>query len=198
MEHVDLISGISEPAVQALLRYSFVALALGALLLGDVFILAAAFLAGRDLFSIAEVLLFSSIGALGADLFWFAVGRRQRHKIAALRMYQNVLPLLHRLTRNNLVLELMLTKYMYGVRLLLLMHMAQHTMSIVRFVLYDIPAIALWLFFLISVGWLAGQGFNSIVPTYQKVSYVVCLSVVLLLTMYFFKKKISATYKKKQ
>ena len=184
-----MVAGISESAVQILTQHSFIALVLGAFVGGDIFILAAAFLAGRHVFSISEVLLFSGLGALGADLVWFAVGRAGRSTIANSRAYQALLPGLHRLSHRSPLLELIIIKYLIGARLVLMLHMAHHIQSFARFIMYDLPAVTLWLLLLSTIGWLAAQGFEGAVPAYQKTISVLGATLFLFLIISFIKRK---------
>ena len=66
---------------------------------------------------------------------------------------------------------LLYTKFLYGTRLITILHLSSRKISFRSFFLFNIISAVIWLFVVIPLGWLAGMGVINLLPAFSAVGY---------------------------
>ena len=124
------------------------------------------FLSGHHLISFWSVLFYGILGILVLDSSVFAFGRtlifrrllRSRNLI---RKKRKKIAWIKKVTHQNIFLSLLLTKFIYGPRMLIVAYYALGGMSYKKFLSKDILAVLLWSAIMMPLAWMAGRGILS-------------------------------------
>lgn len=136
----------------------FIASALG----GQEMILPLAFLVGQGFWSLRMLFIVTFFATIMVDLFWFGLARLGRewkwlkrfsHEDSKVKKFVN------RLAKDEATL-LLLTKFIYGTRVISVLYLSLGGLKVLRFILLNILVTIPWLLLIISIGWLAGRGFS--------------------------------------
>ena len=157
--------------------YKLPALFIGALLFGEAVIIPAAFLSAQGFISPFTILWVSFFGAMCADTIWFYLAKRllpwcHQHPWCEKRSQQTV-RLMEHMTGKNPFLYLLVSKFLYGVRILSIFYMSLQTNDYWRFIRYNALGSITWLIILISVSWGAGKGFYQSGFTADRIEFVI-------------------------
>ncbi len=178
MEIQDFIDHFAE--------YPFVLFFLAALLGGEEIIFPLAFLVGRAWWDLELLILGSFIGTMVSDLAWFLLGRHGIQKTKFFQKhtakYEIAKKLFQKLAKHEFNLML-ITKFIYGTRIMTIFHLSIGGMSIIRFLSYSACTISLWLNVVIGIGWWAGKGSVFLNKLYEHPASLV-LSLISLLVLF--------------
>lgn len=138
---------------------SFLSVFLG----GEVTIVALAVLAAHAKIDLEIIFIFSYIGALLMDSIWFFFGYTKifdwfvtrRHVSRVYTKWDN---LLDKLSKKRYFEVLIVTKFIYGFRMITLMHLARKKFKVSHFLAYNLITNFVWISVVIMAGWLAGNG----------------------------------------
>lgn len=167
--------------------HAFLLSFVGAFFGGEETILTLSFLAGQGIMSAWLVFAGCLAGTLSSDAAWFALGRsRLADKILGWKIfhrgYQKVENIFHKTTKGNIIIMILIGKFLYGTRIITIMYMARRKMSLARFNLYNTIIVTLWLGVIIPIGWSAGKGFSrtvNILHDFERATMVLILLLVL-------------------
>ena len=162
-------------------QYQLPALFIGALLFGEVIIIPAAFLAAQGYMSPMSVFSVSLAGALIADSFWYAMGGRLldycgKHEWCK-KKHDQALRLIEKLTGTNPFFYLVLSKFLYGTRIVSIIYVSMRSKDFFKFSIYNALGSAIWLTILVSVSYSAGKSFSDIGLTLDRIE-LAALSVI--------------------
>lgn len=178
---------IGTTTLAMLYAYEFPALFFGGFFFGETVIIPAAFLAGQNILSLQEVFWVTFLGTVIADTLWFIAGPplfRFAHRfewIAA--RSESVLKRVKELYADQPFRALLVSKFVYGTRILTVIYLSFEKVSAVRFLLVNLASTFLWLVAIVAIGWLAGKSIVNLIPFVSDVTYA--LLIILLLIMGF-------------
>lgn len=161
----------------------------GMMFFGDTFLLAVSYLSGQGVLSPITILWAGFLGTLVADVGWFYIGRlanttfskffdKYRHRM------EHVLGLMERLVGQRPFVYLILAKFLYGTRILIIVYVALQKMKLRTFLLFDAVGTALLHSVLILIGWLAGRGIAEI-AIFSKLQYSLGFLILLIIVIKF-------------
>ncbi|QQG38705.1 MAG: VTT domain-containing protein [Candidatus Woesearchaeota archaeon] len=186
--------------------HSYIVSFLGGFIEGEAALLFLSVLSAYGLFSIWPVLIFCYLGSLASDVFWFFIGRspllsKIKKSPFIYSKYKKVSSVIDRATGANYFPVMILTKFLYGFRIPSAIYLSRNRIKFIRFLFYDLFALAIWVFVVGFVGWLAGTGFSTAVKTYHKIEFGLLLLVVVILVFYlskfYFRKKLNPNHQSK-
>jgi membrane protein DedA with SNARE-associated domain len=112
--------------------------------------------------SLAAASVACALGLVGADLFWWRLGRGAGGRLHATRAWQRVGPTVDRLARRWGPLEIPLARVVFGTRTASMLFWGAQGLPWHRLVLYDAPACLAWATFLVLVGRGASHGVATV------------------------------------
>lgn len=166
MNRAAVAAGWSLPTVDAtaawLSDYPAVLVLLLITVTGEVVVLGAVIVAVHGSWSLAEVVVWCFLGTIASDLAWFrlagAVDRRWGHRLEGSPRSQALMAWLRQRTGHRPWLALLLVKFLYGTRFLMIVYVATRRIPSHRFVVYDGLGTAAWLAVLVPLGWGIARG----------------------------------------
>ena len=188
MTRVALAAGWSLPSVEGaaewLSNYPAVLVLLLITVTGEVVVLGAVIVAVQGSWSLVEVVAWCFLGTVASDLAWFrlagAADRRWSRHLEGSERSQAVMGWLRERTGQRPWLALVVVKFLYGSRFLMIVYVATRRISPRRFVVYDGLGTAAWLAVLVPLGWAIARGVvGSGVSARLDVLVVVLVAVLL-------------------
>lgn len=146
-----------------LAKFGYVAVFFGTFLEGEAILVAAGFFAERGYLNIFTVGLVGFVGAYVGHLFWFWLGRRhgvrlldrfprmKTHLGASIRMFERYGPA-----------AIIITQWLYGLRITCAVIIGMSRISIVKFLLYEAFSCALWAAIITALGYYFGRAVESV------------------------------------
>ncbi|MEK7087705.1 MAG: VTT domain-containing protein [Patescibacteria group bacterium] len=178
---------IGTTTLAILSAYELPALFFGGFFFGETVIIPAAFLSGQGVFSLAEVFSITFLGTIIADALWFFAGPplfRFAHRfewIAA--RSEATLKRIDALYANQPFRALLVSKFVYGTRVLTVIYLSFRRISALRFLAANLLGTFVWLAAIVVIGWLAGKSIVNLIPFVSNATYA--LLIVLLLIVGF-------------
>ena len=149
---------------------------------GDITLLLAGVLAQSGAFgnySFAQVLFFGTSGAVIGDSFGYLMGRIFQKKICQYRFYTLAQPRIERMTEKFGAASVLISKYIYGIRVAWCMFYGVARMPYLKFLLYDTIGCFLWVLILSSVGYFFSGAVTQIIGDVQKYGIVLLIIFVI-------------------
>jgi membrane protein DedA with SNARE-associated domain len=167
---------------------------LGSFFSGEEVVLAFAFLAGQGFWS-GELLYFCvCAGTLCSDIAWFWIGRYSHRKDNFIKRFIDKhkvkIPFQKELSCHPFLL-LLVTKFIYGVRIFTIFYVAVEGLSFRKFFIYIIPCIAIIQVLVIGSGWLAGKGSSLFLDIYKDTTMTLAILLGIGIITYTLKRKIT-------
>ena len=138
--------------------------------------------------SFPTVVLWSFIGTTIKDSCVFLFGR---HFIKYLETKETIRTKIHtmgafvnRVTHKNYFLTLLVTKFLYGMRVITIFYMGRERMAFPRFLSYNVPVTALWIVVTCTIGWFAGRGLVSVTRVFGDVVYGFSILIFAAIALY--------------
>lgn len=158
---------------------------LSTILFGEEIVIILGFLSGLGLLPLWILLVFGLMGTFLSDLLWFIVGKtifKERQRRGRLhRHYHRFMRRLDRIAFHNHFVSLLLTRFFYFFRLLAIVHLSRRGLPAKKFVLYEIPIIALWLAIFVSLGWFFGNTTLAYLDIFTDFQIIIGIVLVFLL-----------------
>jgi len=158
---------------------------------GEELILILAFLAAHKIFNLGNIFIFCFLGTLISDICWFLFGGFLSKKVEffrnALSKYKHLFNIIKKISDKNYIV-LLISKFIYGVRITTIMYFGAHNLNLIRFVLYEIFVICVWLPIVLLLGWFAGKGVSFFVNIYDNVWIMFVIVVSFIIGISFLKK----------
>jgi membrane protein DedA with SNARE-associated domain len=195
--NIELFGALGNHVAILFETYGELSVALGAFLLGEIAILTAFILSAQGLLSFEMVFVFSIIGFLCADLFWYLFGRFILTFLHQWERYEKaaapVEKFLHHTVGRHLFLSLIFIKFLYGARLIVMVYLALKKVPFRVFVLFDTLGLIIFIGILAVIGWLVGRGIYNLLPAYHTFTTIVAavvISVIIVYAIRFFLRRI--------
>lgn len=175
--------------ITTLYQYGYLILFLGAVFAGEVFILAASFLAYLGYFEIGWVIVISLVGILLSDSFWYFVGSRYNGLISQYsrslcpRRWHGFLDRIKDNFKNHFKKFLILSKFVYGIRILTILLAGHQKLSYHQFFIYNFFANICWLIVVVAIGLAVGFSWDYLSEVDSYLRYSIIAIIVLWLFM---------------
>jgi len=159
---------------------------LGGLIGGEEVIITFAFLSAAGMFPLWWIVVFSTMGVYLSDIIVLSIGRSNLignfHKLEKYsKVYQKVDYLIVKISKKNLFLTLLYTKFLYGTRILTLIYLGIKKVEWATFLVYDFIVVCIWIVPIILIGWLGGSSFRIIIAVFKRVELTIMLVVIFII-----------------
>jgi membrane protein DedA with SNARE-associated domain len=141
-------------AVKAFIaQYGLVAIAVGAVLEGDVTLLVSGMMAHLGILHRPLVLLAGFLGLVTSDVIWFAIGRANAEYLQRSALYRRAAPVVERIAGRAGSVQIVFARVVYGTRVASMLFWGAHGLGVQRFLLLDAIGCALWTVLFVAIGY---------------------------------------------
>ncbi len=174
---------------------------LGGIFGGEETLILFSIFAAHNVISIWVVAIFFYIGILISDTIWFFVGKTELfNRIvsgkSASKIYGYWDKLLDKATKGNDFQALLITKFLYGFRLITIMYLSRERLDLKNFILYSIIVDAIWISVITTIGWLTGKGIAAAANISNNLELVLILIGLSLLAFFLIMRFLSILVKR--
>ncbi len=195
--------GIVEYILSLISSYGELASFLGGFFAGEEVIMTLSFLSANGIIPIWKVFLFSFLGIVLCDTFFYALGRMKviqnlsnsKRFTSLSKKYE---PLILKLNKKGTLNLLFTTKFIFGTRILTLLYLGFRKTKVLEFLISDLIVGVFWMVIVVSLGWFSGSSFYLILNIFKNVQIALLVIVILVLILVGIKKWISGRILKKQ
>ena len=182
---------LSTSIAQFLDIYGIAAIFISTVFFGEIAILVGFILSGQAIFLFETVFIFSVLGTISADLFWYMVGRFFPKKFLTKGIHLKILhplsSLLGYLTKDRLFLSLLFVKFLIGTRLVTIIYLARQKVPFHLFVIFDVLGTILFVAVLSIIGWFVGKGLYNLLPVYHIITSIILIILLAVALTYIFR-----------
>ncbi len=173
------------PFILSILQeYGYIIVFLGAIVGGEIFILASAFLASLGYFNIYLVIVISAAGIVISDSIWYFVGFKFRRLLIRFRKFflSNWLKqsLFDQYFYDHYGKFLIMSKFLYGTRIATLVASGYKRVAYRKFLFFNLISITIWIFIVVILGYLMGYSWNYLEKYNSYARYFVIFGILLL------------------
>src|SRR4051812_31730610 len=139
---------------------------------GDITLLISGVMANSGFFgpwSFLKVLFFGTLGGVVGDCFGYLIGRLFHQNAKDYRFYQVAQPRIDRLIDKFGGFAIVISKYIYGIRLAMAVFYGVGKMPFLRFVGLSAISCSLWVTLLAGVGYFFSGAITSIIGDFQQI-----------------------------
>ncbi len=148
---------------------------------GDITLLLSGVLAHSGFFgpySFLKVIFFGTLGGVVGDCFGYGVGRIFHENAKDYRFYQVAQPRIEKLIDKFGGSAIIISKYIYGIRLAMCIFYGVGKMPFVRFLSLSALSCFLWVLMLSGVGYFFSGAITSMIGDYQRLGIVLFMIVM--------------------
>ncbi|NJM52301.1 MAG: DedA family protein [Blastocatellia bacterium] len=148
---------------------------------GDITLLISGVLANRGFFgdySFLKVFLAGMLGGVAGDTFGYWVGRVFAKTIKNYRFYQRAQPRIERLVDKFGGAAIIISKYIYGIRVAICISSGVGKMPFLRFLLNDFISCSIWALILAGIGYFFSGAVTTIIGDFQQIGIALFVIVV--------------------
>ena len=174
MEHYSLYEIIEQYGIYAVFALCTVE--------GDITLLISGVLANRGFFgeySFLKVLLAGMLGGVAGDSFGYWVGRLFAKTIRNYKFYQRAQPRIERLVDKFGGAAIIISKYIYGIRVAICISSGVGKMPFARFLFNDFISCSIWALILAGTGYFFSGAVTSIIGDFQQIGIALFVIVVI-------------------
>ncbi len=135
-------------------------------------------------YSFLKVFVFGTLGGMVGDSFGYAVGRIFHENAKDYRFYQIAQPRLERLIDKFGKYALIISKYIYGIRVAMCVFYGIGKMPFYRFMFLDAISCGLWVTLLAGTGYFFSGAITSIIGDFQHIGialfFVILFAVIII------------------
>ncbi|HLD10535.1 MAG TPA: VTT domain-containing protein [Candidatus Nanoarchaeia archaeon] len=172
--------------IELLTKYQLLLVFLGSFFFGESVIISSGFLAAQGILEIPYVFVFSFLGTVISDSFWFYFGKfifLRKKQLIDHQKYNKLVKKIDKITKHKYFWALLFIKFLYGTRILTIVYLSIRRLNFWIFTLFNSLGTLLWLTVILTIGWLAGKGFSNVILVFNEVKYLL-ISLVFLLILY--------------
>ncbi|MCZ2391480.1 MAG: DedA family protein [Acidobacteria bacterium] len=139
---------------------------------GDITLLLSGILANSGFFgnySFLKVFIFGTLGAMAGDSFGYFLGYRFHKAVEGYKFYQLTQPRIEKLIDKFGGFAIVISKYIYGIRVAMCMFYGTSKMPFLRFLALDAISCSLWVLILSGVGYFFSGSIKTIIGDYEKI-----------------------------
>lgn len=168
--------------------YTFFIPLLGAFFGGEETILVISMLTATGALSFTEVVAFSFLGTMLSDVCWFQFGRYAMERLERRPNMKNkfmmVADFIRRVARGKTFVALLITKFLYGTRIIMIFYLGKIDLSLRKFLLYNSIVTGIWSVVICTLGYFAGKGLLELLDAYHNLAYSVSIVAGVVLCVY--------------
>jgi membrane protein DedA with SNARE-associated domain len=156
---------------------------------GDITLLIAGVMAQSRFFgeySFLKVFLFGTAGGVAGDTFGYFVGRVFAKTISNYKFYQRSQPRIENLVEKFGGYALVISKYIYGIRVAICISSGVGKMPLLRFLANDLLSCSIWALILSGLGYFFSGFVTQIIGDFQQIGVALLVIVVLGIAAFYF------------
>jgi len=160
------------PLYQIIEQYGIYAVFALCTIEGDITLLLSGVLAHSGFFghySFIKVIIFGTIGGMAGDIASYYAGRRFGESVKHYRFYQMAHPRIESLIDKFGSYAIVISKYIYGIRVAMSLFYGVGKMPFTRFLILDAISCGLWVFLLSGAGYFFSGFVTSIIGDFQQI-----------------------------
>lgn len=172
---------MQEPFYQLFEQYGIYAVFALCTVEGDITLLLAGVLAHNGYFghfSFLKVYIFGTLGGMVGDAFGYMVGRLFQQSVRNHSFYQMAQPRIERLVDKFGALAIIVSKYIYGIRVAMCLFNGIGRMPFHKFLLMDFISCSIWVLALSSVGYFFSGAITTIIGDFKQIGIAVFFIVL--------------------
>lgn len=149
---------------------------------GDITLLLSGVLAHSGFFgpySFLKVIIFGTLGGVVGDCFGYGVGRIFHENAKDYRFYQVAQPRIERLIAKFGSSAMIISKYIYGIRVAMCVFYGVGKMPFLRFLSLSAFSCLLWVLLLAGVGYFFSGAITSMIGDYQRIGIALFMIVMI-------------------
>lgn len=163
-------------------------------IMGEDYVFLMAILSGSGFISMGSVVTFGLLGILFHDtcLYWIfrkyhgtKINQRFEKKAAKRGIDKWLISWMH---RKNYLIPLMVSKFIFGARILTVYYVTKKNYRFKKFLSFDIVAILFWFVIMVPLGWMAGRGFVRLLTFIRGLEKVIAIVFIIAFIYYFINK----------
>lgn len=120
-------------------------------------------------YSFLKVFFFGTLGGMVGDSFGYFIGRLFHEKAKHYRFYKMAQPRIERLIDKFGSFAIIISKYIYGIRVAMCLFYGIGRMTFIRFVILDAISCGLWVLVLAGVGYFFSGAITSIIGDFRQI-----------------------------
>ena len=159
----------------------------GSFFFGETVILTAAVLTFKLGWSITAICAAAFLGTITSDFIWYGLGKKILKRSEARNSGLYIKYKKHFDTVNRMVpskrpfMVLLYFKFLYGTRIVTLLYLSMHKISLKKLVIFETIGTALWLTTLMIIAFLSTAGVYSAIRTFHEYTLILTAIVVALI-----------------
>ncbi len=135
-------------------------------------------------YSFFKVFIFGTLGGMAGDSVGYAVGRIFHENAKDYRFYQMAQPRIERLIDKFGKFAIVISKYIYGIRVAMCVFYGIGKMPFLRFLVLDAISCGLWVLLLAGTGYFFSGAITSIIGDFQQIGialfFVILFAVIII------------------
>ena len=160
-----------------ILRYGYALVFVSAAVEGDATLLTATFLAHRGYLQLHLVIVVAAAATVTINQLYFWLARRYgQQRVAAMRTYRAIQPVLHRIDRHGTLL-VFFSRFVYGFRIAIPAACGATGMSAVRFTIVDVVGSIVWSVIVGLAGFAIGQLLDRLLDDLRRYEWWIALAL---------------------
>jgi len=141
------------------------------------------FLSGQGVAPFNNVFLFAFLGYFLFEITWFFVARtwifdRLKKRKKFRKGYSKIAEIFRKLSGGNDFIALLAAKFIFGFGTMLLIYLSRERLDFKKFFFWDLAAVAISTYTILSIGWFAGRGYSKIIDVFHNAQIALFALVV--------------------
>lgn len=169
--------------------FEYIIIFFGAALGGEFALFTLGFLAAQNVVATLPLVVLGFLGAFFPNIFWFLFGRTATAERIISHRYANtaistVTEAVRRASKGNHLTALIITKFLIGTPLILIMYVSKTKLEFKKFIYYEAVAIFLSLLVIVPIGFTSGLGFAYLSEVFQNLYAIagfILLTIILVI-----------------
>ncbi len=148
---------------------------------GDITLLLSGVMAHSGFFGqygFLKVLLAGTLGGITGDVFGYSIGRFFHRTVKNYRFYRTTQPRIRKLTDKFGGSALILSKYIYGIRVAMCISLGTYRMPFYKFLFMDLVSCGLWVLILAGCGYFFSGAITNIVGDFHQIGMGLVVIVI--------------------
>ncbi|MCA9358985.1 VTT domain-containing protein [Candidatus Kaiserbacteria bacterium] len=188
IHYVTSFDSATSLLVASIEQYGIVVQSIAVFLFGEAAVIISLLLTQQGLVGLKEIFIASMIGSLAADIFWFFIGRYYPQQTIPESLKRKLLhpvnDVFTNFINNRIFLSLIFLKFFFGVRLIIILYFARHSISWGKFLVYNFFGTLIYMFVLTVLCVFLGKFINNFLPTFHALTSVLSgILIIVLLSM---------------
>lgn len=158
-----------------------------------------AFLGSNGALNPVTLFIFALLGLVLSDSMYFAIGKYRllngfrRH----IKISEKVHSTFHRITKKNFLFTMLYTRFAYGFSIVTLIYLGFKDISWKKFLVANIGVNIFGAILAMALGWLAGNGYKSILTNFKRVEIGIGFIVLFVIILIFLEKRVNQELEEK-